>query len=855
LTALESAARPASTPTAAPASPPEPITFLIYSPYPRYSGGRENWLYNLSGALEQRGRPVTVVSHASRRRQFYPDVPGVKVVSLPSIRYFDQFFLWFNRFGVGLPTLFDVLIAYPLIAAWHLLHTRPKSLVCMNSIPEGLAATLAGVPFTVSVRGDVPAEMSRGFKVDEKLLARLERWVLGRAQLVLANGKDTRDRLMRRGIDSQVVPNGVDLARFRSPDADSDVARRMVEAANGRPVIVVVGTLRAVKGSRSAIECAVELKRLGVRFMMAMVGKGAIDYYRRIVESRGVEDVVWFSGETPDVPSVLRHADMFLAVSGGSGLSMAVLEAMAAGTPVVALDSPVYTQLIEDGVNGVLAAQQDLALACRDLLRDPDKQRSIGARAARTADQYDWPLVAARVSAAMPPSVDGADDDAPVPPTPVARFAALAPSVLLPLLMLTLPLEFTRVFFPTNLIQVSRIVMVVMILTLLVGGYAGLKIRLPDISLWLPPAALVLYAGLSSVVTNSLPGVKVVAAALAYSLVGLAIYNWTRDRGVQERMWLWFAISCIGLSLIGVLQRATGGYIWNAPDVGLSRINATFYDPNVLGRVLTMMIVAGVALAPAIAGRKTRVVLVAATMLASAALPFTYSRQAWVFGGVVLLLAVITSRQRRDALLLTGASLAVFVAVTVLVPEVQARINQLQHNLVGAPSHLFERPGLAFLNYLPLDSERHYLIAAGLQMFYDHPLFGLGFGKYPAAISGPYHGFILSGYTTIASHTSLVTILAELGLVGFALTAWWVYAYTRQTVAAVRRDGAGRAYVLAPFMAIAVIFLESQLNGRLFDEPYLFVFLGLAAAAMVQPAATTVRAATSQNSTARSFFQ
>jgi glycosyltransferase involved in cell wall biosynthesis/O-antigen ligase len=854
LTALDSKARPASTPAATPVSPAEPITFLIYSPYPRYSGGRENWLYNLSGALVQRGRPVTVVSHASRRRQFYPDVPGVKVVTLPSIRYFDQFFLWFNRFGAGLPTLFDVLIAYPLIAAWHLLRTRPKSLVCMNSIPEGLAATLAGMPFTVSVRGDVPAEMSRGFKVDEKLLARLERWVLGRAQRVFANGKDTRDRLTRRGIASEVVPNGVDLARFRSPDAASDVARRMVEAAAGRPVIAVVGTLRAVKGSRSAIECAVELKRLGAQFMMAMVGKGAIDYYRRIVASRGVDDVVWFSGETRDVPSVLRHADVFLAVSGGSGLSMAVLEAMAAGKPVVALDSPVYTQLVEDGVNGVLAAPQDLALACRDLLRDPDKQRRLGAEAARTADQYDWPLVAARLTTVMPP-VEEHDHDSTVPPTPVARFATLAPSVLIPLLMLTLPLEFTRVFFPTNLIQVSRIVMVVMIATLLVGAYGGLKVRLPDISLWLPPAALVLYAGLSSVIADSLPGVKMVAAALAYSLVGLAIYNWARDRGVQERLWLWFAISCIGLSLIGVLQRATGSYIWNAPDVGVSRINATFYDPNVLGRVLTMMIVVGVALAPAIAGRRTRSVLIAAMVLASAALPFTYSRQAWVFGGVVLLLAVITSRQRRDALLLAGTSLAVFVAVSVLVPEVQARINQLQQNLTGAPSHLFERPGLAFLNYLPLDSERHYLIAAGLQMFYDHPLFGLGFGKYPAAISGPYHGFILSGYTTIASHTSLVTILAELGLVGFALTAWWVYSYTRHTVAAAGRDDAGRAFVLAPFMAIAVIFLESQLNGRLLDEPYLFVFLGLAAAAMVQPAATTVRAATSQNSTARSFFQ
>lgn len=854
MSALESEARSASTPSAAPVSTSEPITFLIYSPYPRYSGGRENWLYNLSAALLLRGQAVTVVSHASRRRQFYPEVPGVKLVTLPSIRYFDQFFLWFNRLGIGIPTLVDVLVVYPLIASWHLLRARPKSLVCMNSIPEGLAATLAGVPFTVSVRGDVPAEMSRGFRVYETLLARLERWVLARATRVLANGKDTRDRLARREIASEVVPNGVDLARFRSPGPDSDAALRMVEAANGRPVIAVVGTLRAVKGSRSAIECAVELKRLGANFMMAMVGKGAVDYYRRIVQARGVDDVVWFSGETRDVPSMLRHADVSLAVSGGSGLSMAALEAMAAGKAIVALDSPVYTQLIDDGVNGVLAAPQDLALACRDLLRDPEREHRLGAAAARTADDYDWPLVAGRLLRAMPP-VERAEEGAPPPLTPGTRFATLAPKILVPLLMLTMPLEFTRVFFPSELIQVGRIVMTVMILTLLLGAFAGLKVRFPDLSLWLPPIALIVYAGMSSLIANSLPGAKMVAAALAYSLVGLAIFNWTRDRVTQERLWLWFAISCVGLAVIGILQRATGGYIWNAPDVGLSRINATFYDPNVLGRVLTMMIVVGVALAPAIAGRKTRIVLIVATMLAAAAIPFTYSRQAWVFGGVVLVLAVVTSRQRRDALILAGTSVAIFIAVTVLVPEVQARINQLHENLTGGPSHIFNTPGLAFLNYLPLDSERHYLIAAGLQMFYDHPLFGLGFGRFPAAIMGPYHGFILSGYTTTASHTSLVTILAELGLVGFALTAWWAYGYTRHTVRAVGRAGSGRAYVLAPFMAVLVIFLESQLNGRLLDEPYLFVFLGLAAAAMVQPAATTVKAATSQNSTARSFFQ
>jgi glycosyltransferase involved in cell wall biosynthesis len=379
----------------------DPITFLIYSPYPRYSGGRENWLYNLSSRLLRRGRSVTVISHASSRRVFYPPVPGLRIERLPSIRYFDHVFLWMNRFLLGLPTAFDLLVFYPSLAAWHLSRTRPKVLVCMNSIPEGLAAAIARRPYTVSVRGDVPKELSRGFKLYEWVLASLERRVLRRAVRVLANGNDTRDRLWQQGIAAEVVPNGVDLARFRSADTTSAIVDQLVAAAAGRPVISVVGTLRPIKGSEQAIFCAAELKKAGASFLMAMVGKGAVSHYHRLAQSRQIDDVVWFSGETKDVPAILKHTDVFLALSGGSGFSMAVLEAMAAGVAVVALDSPVYSQLLTDGVNGLLAPAAELPAACLKLLRDREMRRRLGAEAALAAETFDWELVANRLLTAL----------------------------------------------------------------------------------------------------------------------------------------------------------------------------------------------------------------------------------------------------------------------------------------------------------------------------------------------------------------------------------------------------------------------------------------------------------------------
>jgi len=376
----------------------DPVTFLIYSPYPRYSGGRENWLFNLSRALRHRGQEVKVISHASNRRVFYPPVDGVDTVALPSARYFDRPFIWFERVLLGVPRVVEVLFLYPVTAAVYLARRKPKLLVCMNSIPEGLAAAIARRPYFVSVRGDVPAEMSHGIKPYEKLMRRLEGWVLHRARYVLANGLDTQDRLRREGLPAAVVPNGVDLSRFRAPDVGSAMAERLVAAAAGKPVIAVVGTLRSVKGTMLAMDCAAELKRSGVTFLMAMIGKGEIDRYFAIAESKGVGDVVWFAGETRDMPAMLRHVDVFLGVSGGGGLSMALLEAMAAGVAVVALDSPVYSQLITHGVNGLLApSTPELAAACLRLLNDPDERRRLAAEASRSADRYDWDVVADRL--------------------------------------------------------------------------------------------------------------------------------------------------------------------------------------------------------------------------------------------------------------------------------------------------------------------------------------------------------------------------------------------------------------------------------------------------------------------------
>jgi len=276
---------------------------------------------------------------------------------------------------------------------------------------------------------------------------------------------------------------------------------------------------------------------------------------------------------------------------------------------------------------------------------------------------------------------------------------------------------------------------------------------------------------------------------------------------------------------VGLIEAVTGTLIWNAPNSGVPWVNSTFKDPNIYARFLTFGAVASVVLASR-PRANARAVLITALLLAAAALPFTFSRQGWVLGAFVLLLAVVMAVQRRRAVGLVALVFVAFAAVALLDPQVRDRWSVLGEILTTAPPRVYSG-ALAFVNLLPLDTVRRYLVAAGFQMFYDHPIFGVGFGNFPSSMLGAYSSFISGNSQTIDSHTSFVTIIAEQGLVGLALAVWWAFEFVRSTV---RSFGSQirRPYVTAALLALLLILLVSQLEGRLLEEPYMWLFLGAA---------------------------
>lgn len=187
----------------------------------------------------------------------------------------------------------------------------------------------------------------------------------------------------------QVVPNGVDPARFSAEP----------EPVPGR--IVMVGRLASQKRQDVAIRALAVARRTCPAAHLELVGDGPLrDELGRLAEAQGVTGAVDFLGDRDDVPERLRAAACVLLATGYEACSLAVLEAMAAGRPVVASRVGGMDELVDDGVTGRLVTNdpEDMAAALVELLGPGSGAEAMGAAARRRVDER---FEAGRMTAAV----------------------------------------------------------------------------------------------------------------------------------------------------------------------------------------------------------------------------------------------------------------------------------------------------------------------------------------------------------------------------------------------------------------------------------------------------------------------
>ena len=117
----------------------------------------------------------------------------------------------------------------------------------------------------------------------------------------------------------------------------------------------------------------------------------------------GVRARVHLLGAVPnvDVPPIHAACDLYLGpATGGESFGIVLVEAMAAGLPVVATDIPGYDEVVTDGVDGLLVPPRDaeaLAAAAGRVLDDPALAKELAAAGRTAAARYDWGVIAGRI--------------------------------------------------------------------------------------------------------------------------------------------------------------------------------------------------------------------------------------------------------------------------------------------------------------------------------------------------------------------------------------------------------------------------------------------------------------------------
>lgn len=232
------------------------------------------------------------------------------------------------------------------------------------------AARSSGLPLVVSLHNSVP-RLAFPARLALGLALRKARRVLAVSDAVArsAAGLNLGERLV-------VVPNGIATERFageRRPDfADP-------------PIVLTLARLSPQKDLPTLLEAAVAVP--GARFRIAGDGELRPEIERRIAE-RGLSERVTLLGRRDDTPELLADADLFCLSSIDEGLSLAILEAMAAGLPVVVTAVGGTPEAVVDGETGLLVPPRDpaaLARALNAVLADPARARALGDAGRRRA--------------------------------------------------------------------------------------------------------------------------------------------------------------------------------------------------------------------------------------------------------------------------------------------------------------------------------------------------------------------------------------------------------------------------------------------------------------------------------------
>jgi len=357
---------------------PEPVKdrYVILVSYfpPQFVAGTELQALALAKHLSKRGFEVHVVTRSERILP-YCELMGDIVVH--RVSYLQPKPLRFT---------------YYVCSFIEIMRIRPQIIQGMTFIPNGLLATVAG-----KIRRRPVVVHSQGSDV---LLARpvvaalFWRIILNSAQVTIAKTQGGLHKLAKyTQFKNRIIKisNGVELSRFR---LNRRQCRKLVGVKGHEKLVLYVGRFTPVKNVASLLLAISRVSRHLQGIKLLLVGKGEdMGRLMELARTAEISQLTQFEGEVVprDVPEYMVAADVFVLPSLSEGIPSVILEALAAGTPILASNVGGVPEIVTDGKEGFLFQAgnvTEMADLLSRMLRDGRLRRKMSKAARARAKNF-----------------------------------------------------------------------------------------------------------------------------------------------------------------------------------------------------------------------------------------------------------------------------------------------------------------------------------------------------------------------------------------------------------------------------------------------------------------------------------
>lgn len=268
---------------------------------------------------------------------------------------------------------------------------------CLSALQQGRKRSIP-VVFTSHTRYDLYSDTYAGWIPRAVRYGSIERylaWLGSRVSTTISPSGEISSWLIDAGIPAEklvVLNNVIETSKFREPAADD--ARRELGIPDDSFALCYVGRVAHEKNVALLMDAFVIAAAAEPRLSLVVIGDGpARQQCEKVAEDAGVSDSVRFLGMVPyeKVPSLLASSDAFVTASVSETYPLVVLEACAAGLPVIGVRSPGVGEIVSDGESGILTAEEahELSAAMVAMARDSSLVGRLRDGALRTAQAHD----------------------------------------------------------------------------------------------------------------------------------------------------------------------------------------------------------------------------------------------------------------------------------------------------------------------------------------------------------------------------------------------------------------------------------------------------------------------------------